>query len=68
MNIIILIISCLFAYLLTCFFVSKVFKKGKIKFTPDGYAICDKASSQNCNFFTGERIWLNSKTKWQKNL
>ena len=31
MNIIILIISCLFAYLLTCFFVSKVFKKGKIK-------------------------------------
>ena len=48
--------------------VTKKIKKGKIKFTPDGYAICDKASSQNCNFFTGERIWLNSKTKWQKNL
>lgn len=31
MNIIILIISCLFAYLLSCFFVSKIFKKGKIK-------------------------------------
>ena len=48
--------------------VTKRIKKGKIKFTPDGYAICDKASSQNCKFFTGERIWLNPKTSWSENL
>lgn len=37
----------------------KVNKKGKIKFTDDGYAICDKASSQNTKLFFGERIWIN---------
>ena len=42
----------------------KVNKKGKIKFTTDGYAICDKASSQDTKFHTGERIWLNPATIW----
>lgn len=42
----------------------KVNKKGKIKFTDDGYAICDKASSQDTKFHTGERIWLNPATIW----
>ncbi len=39
--------------------VTKRIKKGKIKFTDDGYAICDKASSQNTELFFGERIWIN---------
>lgn len=39
--------------------IKKLKKKGKIKFTQDGYAICDKALSQCICFFTGERIWVN---------
>lgn len=40
--------------------IAKLKKKGKIKFTQDGYAICDKALGQLSEFHTGERIWVNS--------
>ncbi len=48
--------------------VTKRIKKGKIKFTDDGYAICDKASSQNTTFHVGERIWLNPAAEWWNGL